>query len=225
MGKKLGITVANSEQVIQGTLVNLRTKLPPDIQPANLNIEEFRLATARLGVRIKLVESEAATWEQLGTAKAKSENLLLGDGLESVRRNLANATDALARLRPALSRIQADDIVSLDTRRANLEESAVFARLAPLLEHAKIHLTSNDDKNCPLCGQAIDRQQLLESIDRRLQELTEYRNIVQQFNQSARRWESLGKSSTDYASYLPCMFNRQIGRFARLTCCSPWKQS
>lgn len=191
--KELGRLVARSEQAVQEILTNLISRLPPDLRPSSLHLDDFILAAARLGVRLKLLEGEMASWDELVAAGSQANVLSQGEGLEQTRRNLANATESLSSLEPELASLRGDNLAALDGKRGRLEQAAVLTKLAPLLQHAREHIASNDDTECPLCGQVADRQQLLESIDSRLADLTEYRSILQQISTSARKWREVWK--------------------------------
>ena len=191
--KELGRIVAKSEQAIQSALTNLGSRLPPELRPASLILNEFKLAAVRFGVQLNLLDAETTTWEQLSTARTHAESLSQGDGLETARRTLNNAKESLAKCGLALSKLQQDELVKLDGKRAELEQASVLSQLAPLLEHARKHIASSDGEDCPLCGQVVDRKSLLESIDRKLSEMTEYRHVMQQIISSAGRWREVWK--------------------------------
>ena len=96
--EELGRLVTRSEQSIQGTLTSLIARFPPDLRPASLTLDDFRLSIARLGVRLNLLESETAGWEQIANAQTQAETLSQGDGLETARRTLTVANESLTRL-------------------------------------------------------------------------------------------------------------------------------
>jgi recombinational DNA repair ATPase RecF len=191
--KELGRLIAKSEQAIQNALTHLGSRLPSDLRPASLMLNDFRMAAVKLGVRLKLLDSETAIWEQLSTARTQAESLSQGDGLETARRNLSNASELLKKVGESLAKLRRDDLATLDGKRAALEQTVVFSQLAPLLEHARQHIAKNDGEHCPLCGQVVDRKSLLEDIDRKLIDMTEYRNVVQKISLSARLWRDVWK--------------------------------
>ncbi len=191
--KELGRLVTKSDQAIQSALTNLGNRLPTDLRPTNLLLNDYQLAAVRLGIRLSLLESETATWDELSQVRTQAENLCKGDGLEDARRSLSNARESLKKVGESLIRLHRDDLATLDGKRAALEQTVVLSQLAPLLEHARQHIAKNDGEHCPLCGQVVDRKSLLEKIDRKLTDLTEYRNVVQKIGVSARLWRDVWK--------------------------------
>ena len=141
--------------------MHVNSRLPPDQRSATLVLDKVKTAVVSLGVQLKLLDSDKATWEQLTTARSQAESLSKGDGLESTRRALTNATESLTRLGTTLFGLRGNEIAALDGRRAGLDQPAVFSKLAPLLEHARKHVATNDGDQCPLCEQKVDRQELL----------------------------------------------------------------
>lgn len=191
--KELGRVVTKSDQAIQSALTNLGNRLPTDLKPTALLLSDYQLAAVRLGIRLSLLKSETATWEELSQARTQAELLGKGDELEAARRNLSNAKESLKKVGESLAKLRRDDLASLDGKRAALEQTVVLSQLAPLLEHARQHIAQNDGEHCPLCGQVVDRKSLLESIDRKLSDMTEYRNVVQKIGLSARLWRDVWK--------------------------------
>ena len=106
---------------------------------------------------------------------------------------LYNAKESLKNVEESLEQLRRNELATLDGRRAALEQAVVLTQLAPLLEHARQHIAKNDGEHCPLCGQVVDRNALLESIDRRLTDMTEYRDVVQHITLSARSWRDTWK--------------------------------
>ena len=185
----------NTAKDVQRRLTAIANLLPQDLQPTEMSSIQVDYAIAEMGRRLKLTEDALLDWPKIVAAGRKARDLSTGDDLEQRRMRLTTAEGSVGTLSKTLQEKGPRDLAALEDKRKELEQVASCAKIATLLEHAKKHLELNQGQTCPLCGQSVNRANLLDSITIRLQES---RNTVTSLTTFDVFWE-LGVSFGVYA--------------------------
>lgn len=187
--KQVAKRIKASRQSLEAMLLNLAHRLPEQFRPKKTTSNGVMDSLFKLGKHLGLTDGEAIDWKSLETLGNTAQDLSTGSGLDDKRRSLTTAEEAVRRLGERVQPLPSADMIALAKRRQQMEQSTASPTLASLLEHARKHIDLEEGEFCPICGQQVERTELLQKIDTQLSELEEYRSLSSEMKQFAKTWQ------------------------------------
>ena len=171
---------------LTGHVEALKPLLPLEQQSRVDSVDELEVAAID-AVRAILELEGDIQWG--GAAEALTRAIQNFDAGDAEQRR-GELTALLARIRTVRSHPLPKDgqLANLESAVAEIEASALATDQLRMLEHALDHFNRSDGSICPICGQNVNWNDTRADLERRVADLTEYRDLVIQRDAAADAW-------------------------------------
>lgn len=189
--ERCGSELGNLRTKLQSTLRSLSDRVPESIRPSTANWLEFENSCIKYAISLSLLDpNRSHQWSDLQLAGRKAKELSEGDQLEKARLKLLETQNAINEFMTQHLSKALPKIGELHEESELLKESTSDAPISDLLSHARQHLDTSPTEMCPVCGNTIDRQQILDDLTRRLKNLEAYREAEKEVRLALGVWRT-----------------------------------
>jgi hypothetical protein len=174
---------------LESVLRQLSDRLPEAIRPKTLNWMALANSCLKYALNLSLLESNGThKFPDVELAGQKAKRLSEGNELEKARSRLLETQNAINEFTAKHMSKALPKIGELHKETELLKESTAEASISDLLSHARRHLDASPTETCPICGNTIDRQQILDDLTRRLKSLQAFQEAQRRVGSAIETW-------------------------------------
>jgi hypothetical protein len=184
--------LSNAQRNLTASLRSLSDRLPTPIRPKTSDWNALADSCLRYALDLSLLEAKAThSWPDVELAGKRAEKLSEGDELEKSRAKLTETQNAVNEFTAKHMSKGLPKIGELHEQSGVLKRSTADASVSDLLSHAQKHLETSQTKTCPICGNTIDRERILEDLALRLRDLQAFQEAEQQVRSAVVAWRAV----------------------------------
>lgn len=183
--------LVNLGNQLEGFLRSIAGRLPEAFRLETAKWADLEASFIKYAIDLSLLNAgQSYQWPDLKLASHKAKVLSEGDRLEKTKATLMEMKNGIEEFLAQHLSKSLPDIGGLYKETESLKESTADASISDLLMHVRLHLDTSPSEVCPICGNIIDRERVLDDLARRLSSLESYQTAERQVRSALGAWRA-----------------------------------